>query len=446
MFSRKPAAGIKAADWRRGVRTSLLWPGLFALVVAGGGLGGFLAWAATAPIAGAVIAPGHIAASGENQTIQHLEGGIVKTLHIKDGDVVTAGQPLISLDPTLAEATLNRARKTLLTLRADEVRLLAEQRDLDAIVFPPELRADDLDASVRDFMETKIVEFEHRAQKTRNEVRILEQRLAGLEEEIAGSEAQRAATQKQAGFIREELRDIDYLFQKGLSRADRLFQLRRGEAELEGRDGALMSAIGKAKQSVAEIREQIEKIGHERRADAGTRLSEVRTRIADTLEQIIASESILSRIVVRAPVDGTVVRLAANTVGGVISPGQTIVEILPRGVDLVVDAKLQPTDIDAVQVGRAANVRLSALNHRTTPVVAARVAYVSADKLTDRGNQQVYYRVRLELQPEQIEARERAALAPGMPAEAFIQTAERTMLQYLFRPIEDSLARALRGD
>jgi HlyD family secretion protein len=446
MFARRHKADIKGASWRTGVRTSLLWPGLCALLVAGGGVGGFLAWAATAPIAGAVIAPGHIAASGENQTIQHLEGGIVKTLHVKDGDAVEAGQALISLDPTLAEATLNRARKTLLTLRADEVRLLAEQRDLEAIVFPPELRADDLDASVRDFIETKVVEFEHRVQKGRNEVRILEQRLAGLEEEIAGSEAQRAATQKQAAFIREELRDIDYLFQKGLARADRLFQLRRAEAELEGRDGALLSSIGKAKQSIAEIREQIEKIGHERRTEAGTRLSEVRTRIADTLEQIVASESILSRIVIRAPVDGTVVRLVANTVGGVIPPGQTIVEILPRGVELVVDARLQPTDIDAVQIGRAANVRLSALNQRTTPVVAARVAYVSADRLTDRGNQQVYYRVRLQLSSEHFNARERATLAPGMPAEAFIQTAERTMLQYLLRPIEDSLARAMRGD
>jgi HlyD family type I secretion membrane fusion protein len=291
-----------------------------------------------------------------------------------------------------------------------------------------------------------VVEFEHRTQKSRTEVRILEQRLAALQEEIAGIEAQRAATQKQAAFIREELRDIDYLFQKGLSRADRLFQLRRAEAELEGRDGALLASIGKARQSIAEIREQVEKIGHERRTEAGTRLSEVRTRIADTLEQIVASESILSRIVVRAPVDGTVVRLVANTVGGVIPSGQTIVEILPRGVELVVDARLQPTDIDAVQIGRDATVRLSALNHRTTPVVSARVAYVSADRLTDRGNQQAYYRVRLQLAAEQFNARERASLAAGMPAEAFIQTAERTMLQYLLRPIEDSLARAMRSD
>jgi HlyD family type I secretion membrane fusion protein len=446
MFSRRHKAVTRRASWRTGVRTSLLWPGLCALLVAGGGVGGFLAWASTAPIAGAVIASGHIAASGENQTIQHLEGGIVKTLHVRDGDVVTAGQPLISLDPTLAEATLNRARKTLLTLRADEVRLLAEQRDLDAIAIPPELLAHDLDPSVRDFIETKVIEFEHRVQKSRSEVRILQQRFAGLEEEAAGLQAQRTATEKQAVFIREELRDMDYLFQKGLSRADRLFALRRTEADLEGRAGALLASIGKAKQSMAEVREQIEKIGHERRTEAGTRLSDVRTRIADTLEQIVASESILSRIVVRAPVDGTVVRLVANTVGGVIPAGQTIIEILPRGVELVVDARLQPTDIDAVQVGGAANVRLAALNHRTTPVVPARVAYVSADRLTDRGNQQVYYRVRLELLAEHFNARDRALLAAGMPAEAFIQTAERTMLQYLLRPIEDSLARTLRAD
>jgi HlyD family type I secretion membrane fusion protein len=433
-------------DWAMGVKTSFRIPVFVALLIAGFGLGGFLVWAATAELAGAVIASGHIAANGENQTIQHLEGGIVKDIRVKEGDIVVAGQPLIVLDPTLVEANLNRARKTLATLRADEARLLAELFDRSEIAFPPELLAETVDPALKDFIDSKKTEFDLRTLRHRNEVRILEQRLAGLHEEIVGTEAQRVATQKQIALMRDELKDLDYLFQKGLARQDRIFAMQRSEADLEGRDGALLATMGKAKQTIAEVNQQIEKLGHDRRTEAGTKLSETRIRIADTLEQIVAHESILSRIVVRAPTDGTMVRLNVNTVGAVISPGQVVAELLPKNADLIVEARLQLTDIDAVQIGRPANVRIAALNHRTTPVVPSQVIYASADKLTDKQTQQSYYRVRLSLDTDHLSSRDRLLLAPGMPAEVFITTTERTMLRYLFRPIEDSFAKALRED
>ena len=440
------APGPAKVPWSARVRTSLWGPSLLALVVAGGGLGGFIAWGATAPLAGAVIAPGSIAAHGENQSIQHLEGGIIKALHVKEGDKVVAGQVLISLDPTIAEAGLNRMRKTFAGLRIEEARLVAEQRDLDEISFPSDLREQDVDASTWEVFETKTVEFQARRSLFRNEVRILEERLAGLEQEIAGTEAQRVATQKQLGFLRDELRDVESLFQKGLARADQLFSLKRSEAEMEGRDGSLLASIGKARQTIAEIRQQMEKIGHDRRTDAATRLSDTRNRIADMLEQIRSSESVLSRIVIRAPIAAIVVRTNVNTIGAVISPAQAVIELLPADAELVVEARLAPSDVDALHIGQAANVRLSALNQRVTPVVAARVTYVSADKLTDRTTQQVYYRVRLTIDPDQLGARERELIFPGMPVEALIMTAERTMFQYLFRPILDSIAHAFREE
>lgn len=433
-------------EWASRVRTSLFAPVVAALLIAGVGFGGFLAWAATAPLAGAVMAPGHVAANGENQTIQHLEGGVVKDIHVREGDRVVAGQPLISLDPTLVQSNLNRARNLLATLRIDAARLVAEQRDRDEIAFPPEMLSANLDGSLQLFVESKREEFELRTLRYRNEIRILEERLAGLNEEIAGADSQRVATQKQVKLLKDELKDIDYLYQKGLARQDRLFALQRSEADLEGRDGALLAQIGKAKQSIAEVRQQMEKLGHERRTEAGTKLTEIRTRIADTLEQIVAYENVLSRIIVRTPSAGTIVRLNINTVGGVISPGGAVVELLPADADLVVEAKLQPNDIDAVQIGRPASVRLSALNHRTTPVLDSRVVYVSADKLTDRATQQLFYRVRLAIDRDRLTSRDLQLLSPGMPAEAFIKTSERTMLRYLFRPIEDSFARALRED
>jgi HlyD family type I secretion membrane fusion protein len=442
-----PAKSPTARDeWAKQVKTSLVAPVVAALLIAGVGFGGFLAWASTAPLAGAVMAPGHVAANGENQTIQHLEGGIVKEIHVREGDSVVVGQPLISLDPTLIQSNLNRARNLLATLRIEAARLIAEQRDQDEISFPPEMLAASLDLSLQMFVESKKEEFELRTLRYRNEIRILEERVAGLNEEISGTDSQRIATQKQAALVKEELKDVDYLFQKGLARQDRLFALRRSEADLEGRDGALQAQIGKAKQSIAEVRQQIEKLGHERRTEAGTKLTEMRTRIADTAEQIVAYENVLSRVIVRAPASGTIVRLNINTVGAVISPGQAVVELLPGGADLVIEAKLQPNDIDAVQVGRPASVRLSALNHRTTPVLDSRVVYVSADKLTDSATQQLFYRVRLSIDRDQLTSRDLQLLSPGMPAETFIKTSERTMLRYLFRPIEDSFARALREE
>ena len=435
-------------DWTKKVKTSLRGPTFAALTIAGVGLGGFLVWASTAELAGAVMASGSVAANGDNQVIQHLEGGIVKNILIKDGEAVVAGQPLLELDPTLVEANLNRARKTLVTLRADEVRLLAELADRETIEFPPDMMSETLDPALKDFIHSKKAEFELRSLRYRNEVSILQQRLAGLHEEIGGTDAQRIANKKQMGLMRDELKDLDYLYQKGLARQDRMFAMQRSEADLEGKDGALQAAMGKAKQTMAEIQQQIEKLGHDRRTEAGTKLSETRTRIADTIEQIIAYQSVLSRIVVRSPTDGTVVRLNVNTVGAVISPGQALMELLPKNAELVVEAKLQVTDIDAVHVGREASVRLAALNQRTTPVVSSHVVFVSADKLVDKQNpnQLPYYRVRLSLDLDKLTPRDRALLAPGMPAEAFIATSERTLMRYLFRPIEDSFAKAMREE
>jgi HlyD family type I secretion membrane fusion protein len=441
-----PASDMQSQAWSGRTRTSLLIPLLMTLLLAGVGFGGFLVWAATAPIAGSVMAPGHIAANGENQTIQHLEGGIVQTIHVREGDSIEAGQPLITLDATQVQTSLNRARNSLTTLRIDAAVLQAEMFDQDSVTLPPEIERERLSASVAEFLAAKTAEFTLRKQRFRNDISILAQRLAGLEEEMAGLRAQREAILKQIPLVQEELNDIDYLFKQGLARKEKLLSLRRTEADLEGRAEALAASLGKAKQLNAELLQQMEKIWHDRRTEASSKQSDTRNRITDTLEQIVSYENVLSRIVVAAPAPGTLVRLNVNTVGAVISPGQAVAELLPRGADLVVEAKLQLTDVDAVQVGRAANVRLSALNQRTTPVLDSRVMFISADRLTDKASQQQYYRVKLTLDPQQLPPSHRRLLMPGMPAEAFIQTSERSMLRYLFRPIEESLAKAMREE
>ncbi len=342
---------MQSQAWSGRTRTSLLIPILMTLLLAGVGLGGFLVWAATAPIAGSVMASGHIAANGENQTIQHLEGGMVQAIHVREGDSIEAGQPLITLDATLVQANLNRARNSVATLRIDAALLQAEMFDQDNVVLPPEIERARLNASIGEFLDAKIAEFTLRKQRFRNEISILAQRLAGLDEEMAGLKAQREAILKQIPLVQEELTDVDYLFKQGLARKDKWLALRRTEADLEGRAEALTASIGKAKQLNAELLQQMEKLWHDRRTDASGKMSDTRNRIADTLEQIVSYENVLSRVVVAAPASGTVVRLNVNTVGAVISPGQAVAELLPRGADLVIEAKLQLTDVDAVQVG-----------------------------------------------------------------------------------------------
>jgi HlyD family type I secretion membrane fusion protein len=432
--------------WASGIRTSLVVPVLLTLVFAGGGLGGFLAWAATAPIAGSVMATGHVAANGDNQTIQHLEGGIVHRIHVREGGTVEAGEPLITLDSTLVQANLNRAHNLLSTLRIDAAVLSAEMLDQDDVVLTDDIDRATLSPQLAEFLGAKTTEYSMRKQRFRNEISIIAQRLAGVDEEITGLKAQREAILKQIPLIQQELKDLDYLFNKGLARKERLLALQRSEADLQGRAEALVASTGKARQLSAELLQQMEKLWHDRRTEASTRLAEVRNRIADTMEQIVSYENILSRIVIASPTAGTVVRLKVNTLGAVISPGQAVAELLPRGTDLVVEGKLQLADVDAVQVGGAANVRLSALNQRTTPVLDSKVLYISPDRLTDQATQEQYYRVKLTLDPQQLPPSHRKLLMPGMPAEAFIKTSERTMLRYLFRPIEDSMAKAMREE
>ena len=330
VFNRRLTCQSQA--WSGRTRTSLLIPILMTLLLAGVGLGGFLVWAATAPIAGSVMASGHIAANGENQTIQHLEGGMVQAIHVREGDSIEAGQPLITLDATLVQANLNRARNRLATLRIDAALLQAEMFDQDNVVLPPEIergRLERLDRPSSLTPRSRNSRCENNASAMRSAS--LRSVLRGWTRKSAGLKAQREAILKQIPLVQEELTDVDYLFKQGLARKDKWLALRRTEADLEGRAEALTASIGKAKQLNAELLQQMEKLWHDRRTDASGKMSDTRNRIADTLEQIVSYENVLSRIVVAAPASGTVVRLNVNTVGAVISPGQAVAELLPRG-------------------------------------------------------------------------------------------------------------------
>ena len=435
-----------AKSWARTVRSSLRGPVVFGAVVLVGFVGGFGGWAATAPLEGAAIAPGVIVASGQNNTIQHLEGGIIDRVLVREGERVAKGDPLIELQSTAAEASRDLLRKNLFALEARVARMQAERDGEEVLDFPAELTAaasmEDLDGD----LEEQRREFRTRVLRLGNDRAILDQRIAALNEQIGGFEAQLSSTREQIAVLDDDIDRKGKLLKRGLTNRSEWNALRRNREELRGRIGQLTAQIGGARNSIAEAEEQKARLVTERAEQAVTQLNEARRQIADTRERLRAAEDVLERIVVRAPSAGVVVNIAKTTPGAVVQRGEDLMTILPTDSELIVEARLQPLDVDVVTVGQEASLRFSALNQRVTPEVPAKVTFKSSDALTDPQTRESYFTLRLaitddlppEIAPEQI--------FPGMPVETYVRTGDRTFAEYMVKPILDSFARAFREE
>jgi len=407
-------------------------------------LGGFGLWASTAPLAGATIAPGYVAAAGQNIMIQHLEGGIIKTIHAREGDRVKAGQSLLTLDSTQAEAQLNRLLKQLAALRAKAMRLEAERDLKGKLVIPQDIVRSSRGDGFPDVVIEQQVEFDARYARYVAEREILNQRTSALKEAIVGLEGQKKASQDQLTIVREEIERKKQLLENGLTNRSEYTNLLRAEAELIGQVGSLQSQIASSSTQIIETRQQIERLTTARVEDAVAELNTERATIADIEEQARAAEAILDRTVIRAPADGIVVRTVHNSVSSVIRAGEPFMELLPTSDQLVIEARISPQDIDTLSIGQEAMLNFSALNARITPQVQGTVTYISADRLVDQSSGQPFYTARLkitddlpaEVSPDQI--------YPGMPVETYISTGDRTFLEYLVRPLLDSFGRAFR--
>ncbi|HMQ58739.1 MAG TPA: HlyD family type I secretion periplasmic adaptor subunit, partial [Rhizobiaceae bacterium] len=431
-----------SGDWKKDVRTGTGPVALFGYASIALFVGAFGVWAATAPLGGAAIAPGVVAAAGNNQLVQHLEGGIVRKIHVREGDRVRAGDPLFTLDRTLPEANLNRLLKQQVSLLAQAARLEAERDSLRIVAISEVLAQLSGREGAQVIVDEQIGEFRTRLSRHESEIVILNQRVAALQEAMLGYDAQMEAVTRQLAVVQEEEKRKEELLRKGLTNRSEYTLLLRSEAELLGQIGTTRSQIASAKTQMVEAREQLVRLKTQRVEAAVTQLNEVRTNIADIEEQIGAARAVLDRIVVRAPSDGIVVRLAKNTPQSVVAPGEGLLELLPTTSELIIEARMNPADIDVVTVGQSARLRFSALNQRITPEVDGTVSYISADRLVDQQTQQPYYTARLKITedlPPQISADQ---IYPGMPVEAFITTSERTFLEYLVKPIEDSFSRA----
>ena len=431
----------KTGKAHRSIRAHLI-TGLVVVLVLAGGFGG---WASTVPISGALIAPGSVVVDTNVKKVQHPTGGVVGEVRVRDGDVVKAGDIVVRLDETVVRASLAIVVKTLNGLYARAAPLEAEQRGLDKIVFPAALtdRADDPD--VRDVMASETKLFEVRVNGRTGQKAQLRERITQLNEEIAGLKAQEAAKDKEIALVEKELVGVRQLYDQHLVQLTRLTTLERDAARLAGERAQYIASRAQARGKITETELQIIQVDKDMVSEVSKDLRETNDKIGEFVERKVTAEDQLRRIDIRAPQDGVVLQSTVHTVGGVITAGDAIMMIVPKADDLSVEAKVNPQDIDKLQVGQKTLLRLSAFNQRTTPELNGLVTRVSADVTTDQRTGQSYYTIRVSMPPAEV-ARLGAEnkIIPGMPVEAFVQTGDRTMMSYLMKPLSDQFMRSFR--
>jgi HlyD family secretion protein len=440
---------IKGRPWYADIPRSARGPTLFGIVVLCVSVLGFGVWGGTAPIAGAVVASGMFVATGQNKIIQHLEGGVIREIAVREGDRVEPGEILVHLDETAPRAELRRLELRHTRLLAMDARLQAEMREQSDISFPPDLLAAPDDADAITIVENQRLTFEARRKALDSEIATIKDGINALQERVNGSKVQMAGVHEQLKLLDEEIEAKSHLLKSGFVRKPELLVLQRAYANLQGEIGRLQGEMGDARERIARANEQIAGVKKTAIKTAVEQLHEVRSELHDVRERIRAARGVLDRVKITAPVKGVVVKLRYHTAGGVIEAGKNIMELLPLDAELIIEVRIRPQDIDSVKRGQHAMVRLTALSQRITPMISGEVIYLSADALPDekKGAQQApsdIYVARVKLDALEASALQGFTPTPGMPADVFITTVERTFFEYLTKPIRDSMARAFR--
>jgi HlyD family secretion protein len=407
-----------------------------------GGVGG---WAAVEEISGAVIAPGLIVVESNAKRVQHQEGGIVKEIRSRDGDLVIAGDLLVKLDDKVVKANLAIITSELRELATQEVRLIAERDEKVRMHYPPDLvKSGKQNAALASSLSDQRALWETRRSTLQGRKAQLEEQIAQLQDHIRGLMIQRTSKTESVRLINERLEALTPLLPEGLVMATEITTLKRDRAALVGDRGELVSQIAQAYEKISERRLQTIQAVEEFRSGVLEDLQTVRARITQLQEEKIDALDKFQRVDIRAPRTGYVHQMKVHTVGGVVGAGETLMMIVPREDALIVEAQIQPTDVDQVQQGQVAIVRLPAFNQRTTPELTAYVTTISADLTRDEITGTSYYIARLLIGDEELVKLEQKILMPGMPVEAFIQTGERTVLSYLVKPLNDHIVHAFK--
>ncbi|GJE18441.1 HlyD family type I secretion periplasmic adaptor subunit [Methylobacterium marchantiae] len=431
------SASPATASLHRQIRAALA---LSALLVFG--VGG---WAGMTLLSGAVIAPGQLVVESELKKIQHPVGGVVGALLVKEGDRVKAGQVLVRLDDTQIRANFDIVVKALDELTARGVRDEAERRGSEHLEFPADFLARAVtDRNVRHLVEGETAYFRIRLAARNGQKAQLAERIAQLRQEIVGLINQATAKDREMALIETELQGLRELRQKNLVPVSRVTALEREAARLEGERGQLLASTAQGRGKISETELQIIQIDQDMRSEVAKDLAEVRARTSEMVEKRIVAEDQLRRIDLRSPQNGTVHQMSVHTVGGLITPSEPAMLIVPEADQLAVEVRIQPQDIDHVHPGQATGLRFSAFNQRTTPEIDGVVVRVSPDVTQDQKTGFAFYRARIAISESERTRLGGVALLPGMPVETFIKTTERTVFSYLTKPLTDQIAKAWR--
>lgn len=416
--------------------------GMVALVF---GLGSFMTWASLAPLASAAIAPGTVVVESDRKTIQHHNGGIIQSINVREGDQVTEGQVLMHLDEADISSKVELLEAQYLALLAKEARLLAERGGKDKMTMPPALLALSQRPDYQDVVGGQQNILESGAQYLAGRIGILNQRIRQYEKSIASTTEQVVLAEEDLARAKIELKNVTDLFEKGYERKPRVVAMQRDVSALKTRLSELRAQISTAHQGIAEARLQIDDARNVNMNDVAENLRATQIQTAEVKERLANMRLQLTRLDILAPVAGVVLNLRYVTPGGVVSPGQAILDIVPENEVLLIDARVDPIDIDVVHQGMPAEVRLTVFQQRTTPTLKGTVKRVSADALIDRATGISYYTARIEIDAGELKNLQGGAkLYPGMPVEVIIVSGERTVLEYLLDPIVGSFSRAFR--
>ena len=426
----------------RSIRKHLV-AGLAAGVALLVGVGG---WAATTNLAGAVVASGHLVVDSYSKKVQHPSGGVVGEILVNEGDRVKAGDVVMRLDATQTRANLAIVTKRLDELNARMARLEAERDDLPELVFPQALMARKDDADVASAMRSETKLFEFRKSYREGRKAQLSERITQFEHEIEGLKAQEVAYDNGLAVLEAEITSQKSLREQGIVSVQRLNSLQTQAATFGGERGEKIAYQAQTAGRITETRLQILQIDQELRTEVGRELREIQAQMGEFVERKVAAEDELKRIDIVAPQSGMVHEMAVHTVGGVVTPADPIMLIVPDGDELALEVQIVPKDIDQLQVGQKAMLRMTAFNQRVTPELEGHVSRIAADITTDQRTGLSYYLTRISVPVSEREKLNNAPLVPGMPAEAFIQTSERTALSYIAKPLTDQISRAFREE
>lgn len=418
--------------------------GLWAL---GLGFGGFLLWAALAPLDEGVPSQGMVAIDTKRKAVQHLTGGIVKEVLVREGQVVQEGEVVIRLDEAVARANFEAVRQRYLGLRAMQGRLLAEQRRAKTVSFHPDLKAAQSDPLIRQQMVTQEQLFRARQEALRADLQGIEESVQGQQAQLTAYESMLLSRRSQLALLEEELANTRGMVKEGYAPRNRQLELERMVADSNASQADLLGNTVRARRSIAELRQRVIVRQQEYRKEVEAQLAEVTREVLGDAEKFVAVKADMDRLEIKAPVAGQVVGLAVQTVGGVVQPGQKLMDVVPVDQALLLEAHVAPNLIDKVHAGLPVDIRFSAFAHSPQLVVQGKVVSVSGDLLSDPQNPQVsYYLARVGVTPEGVKTLGARQMQPGMPAEIIIKTGERSMLTYLLHPLTKRLAASMKEE